>query len=89
MQKIADKNFGASYLTILGSLRNFWMISIGNLSMKCISGIGYEASFVLFSVVNVFNVIFFRKNYIDFLDSKKPEEFAVELKLRSEKKKEE
>lgn len=87
-QKISDKKFGATYITILGSMRNFWMISVGNVAIKMISGIGYEKTFAVFAIFNFASTVFFRNGYIEFLKSKKPEDFSVELKEKEKKKSE-
>ena len=77
VQKIADKRFGATYLTILASFMNFSMIIVDSISLKLVSFFGFAAVFYVISAFNFYTIVFVREGYLKWLGDKKPEEFEI------------
>ena len=77
VQKIADKRFGATYLTILASFMNFSMIIVDSISLKLVSVFGFATVFFVISAYNFYTIAFVREGYLKWLGEKKPEEFEI------------
>ena len=89
-QKYSDKRVGATYLTVLASVRNFFNITINNLTLRGILRFGFKNTFAAITVFNAFSFLVVRNWYLDYLENLDNKDYQLEnLRVSKVKDKEE
>lgn len=78
-QLISDKQVGATYITVLASITNFFKIITMNISYALINRIGAVNLSLLYIVFNGCTIFFLREKYIKYLSTKTEQDFRLEI----------